>query len=505
MKKFKLIRLFLMLLLISSLTFNSFALEYNSYDQIKMAIYNANYNFDPQIEFTYVPQNSKYFMNIDILTTLATLGSEYSDYHYWHMDNTNLYLTTYTMNGVDQYYEIRYNAQYRLTKEMQENLESSIENIIDEIIIDSMSQKEKLMSIYSFVIDWVEYDLSKTKFDAYNAFFNHSAVCQGYALLMDLMLEKVGINSIIINGIADNELHAWNLVNIDGNYYHVDATFGDSNSIENFNKYFMASSETMLNEGRNISETVFDQYSVFKDKYDLLVFNSNGEITREEAINIDEVQSSLDKLEVEKYVFDPQSEYLASFYQQPIQNNIISPDTQNHWARETIERLNSYSVISDYFFDEFNNLRPDSFITRGEFSLLVVDALKLGSEKEYENKYFIDINYESEFFKSTTILKELGIINGFEDFTYKPDNLLKRDEIATIISNFMPNNIAKLSNVTFVDTQSNWAYENIEKIKDLGIIKGDNGYYMPNKNLTRAEAFTIIERILKLNRLINIE
>lgn len=66
-----------------------------------------------------------------------------------------------------------------------------------------------------------------TKFTAYEALTEGKTVCQGYALLVHAMLIEAGIPGQIIEGEAGGTLHAWNLVQLDGSWYHLDATWDD--------------------------------------------------------------------------------------------------------------------------------------------------------------------------------------------------------------------------------------------------------------------------------------
>ena len=70
-------------------------------------------------------------------------------------------------------------------------------------------------------------------FTVYGALVNGSAVCEGYAHSMCMLLNKVGIDCYYANGYGENSPHMWNTVNIDGNWYHLDSTWDD-----NENAYF---------------------------------------------------------------------------------------------------------------------------------------------------------------------------------------------------------------------------------------------------------------------------
>ena len=66
------------------------------------------------------------------------------------------------------------------------------------------------------------------EFTAYGALVNGSAVCEGYAHSICLLLNKVGIECYYANGYSENAPHMWNTVNIDGNWYHLDSTWDDN-------------------------------------------------------------------------------------------------------------------------------------------------------------------------------------------------------------------------------------------------------------------------------------
>ena len=71
------------------------------------------------------------------------------------------------------------------------------------------------------------------EFTSFGAIVNGSAVCEGYAHAMCLLLNKVGIECYYANGYGENAPHMWNTVKIGDNWYHLDATWDD-----NDNAYF---------------------------------------------------------------------------------------------------------------------------------------------------------------------------------------------------------------------------------------------------------------------------
>ena len=74
-----------------------------------------------------------------------------------------------------------------------------------------------------------------------------SAVCEGYAKVMQLLMNSCGVENIYITGYA-NGGHAWNLVRMsDGQYYWLDATWDDQTSMIYQHLYFLVGDEKFTN------------------------------------------------------------------------------------------------------------------------------------------------------------------------------------------------------------------------------------------------------------------
>lgn len=112
-------------------------------------------------------------------------------------------------------------------------LEIRIQEIIREIISEEMSDLEKVLALHDFLVRECDYDyenylnntLSGNSYTAYGTLVNGVAVCSGYAEAYSTLLQRVGITSVILS--SDEMNHAWNMVLLDGEWYHVDATWDD--------------------------------------------------------------------------------------------------------------------------------------------------------------------------------------------------------------------------------------------------------------------------------------
>lgn len=100
--------------------------------------------------------------------------------------------------------------------------------IVESLIHQEMSSHQVLKILYDYVVESIEYDYTWTYYSAYEA-LKGRAVCQGYALLLFQLLNEVGLESIIVRGELDGNPHAWNMVELDGKWYHLDATQDSTN------------------------------------------------------------------------------------------------------------------------------------------------------------------------------------------------------------------------------------------------------------------------------------
>ena len=104
--------------------------------------------------------------------------------------------------------------------------------------------------------------------------------------------------------------------------------------------------------------------------------------------------------------------------------------------------------------------------------------------------------------KTIDIFIKLQLINGYEDGTFRPNNPITRAEFAAILNRVF--NIQGGSNTSVVlkDIGDNWAKEAIENLVAAGVIYGyADGTFKPNQTITREEMVVMLSRIVNLNSL----
>lgn len=100
--------------------------------------------------------------------------------------------------------------------------------------LPSTSDYDYIKAAHDWIITNTSYDTTQpvssipsSSFSPSGVFVEHLAVCQGYALAYEALMDVRGIDCKVVYGQAGGISHAWNIVKLDGNWYHVDTTWDD--------------------------------------------------------------------------------------------------------------------------------------------------------------------------------------------------------------------------------------------------------------------------------------
>ena len=136
-----------------------------------------------------------------------------------------------------QCWRVEIRPGYYLYPEQEEAVTEALAGVYPALGLDrDASDLQKLEAIYGYVCGSVTYDRVHSKnpyfhekSTAWSALIRRTATCQGYAVLLYRMLRDNGIGCRIVTGTADGdagpEFHAWNIAELDGQYYYLDATW----------------------------------------------------------------------------------------------------------------------------------------------------------------------------------------------------------------------------------------------------------------------------------------
>ncbi len=107
------------------------------------------------------------------------------------------------------------------------------------------SSYDKIKAVHDYICNTVSYSAhtrdNYVGYDyrsAYDALFSQQTVCTGYALLFQKFMDQMGIPCYMAHGTLNGAGHAWNIVQLDGQWYHMDCTNSDPRGRVP-NKYFL--------------------------------------------------------------------------------------------------------------------------------------------------------------------------------------------------------------------------------------------------------------------------
>ena len=112
-----------------------------------------------------------------------------------------------------------------------------------------------------------------------------------------------------------------------------------------------------------------------------------------------------------------------------------------------------------------------------------------------DNNNYSDVNPSDWYCTAVSTLSKMGIINGYTDGTFNPGGYITRAEFAAIDARFELN--GNTTEADFSDIYTHWAKKEISIAANNGWILGyEDGSFRPNQLITRAEAMTLVNRVL---------
>ena len=146
--------------------------------------------------------------------------------------------------------------------------------------------------------------------------------------------------------------------------------------------------------------------------------------------------------------------------------------------------------------------RPENSITREEIATMLIRALELDENLSTNESPFSDVasgRWSAPFIQKS---KELEYLTGYPDGTFLPTSPMTRAELATgLVRILRVEGKATGTTSEFSDIlESSWYYEFVQDAAAYGIVTGySDGSFQPNKTVTRAEAVTMVNRMLGRN------
>ena len=180
----------------------------------------------------------------------------------------------------------------------------------------------------------------------------------------------------------------------------------------------------------------------------------------------------------------------------PVQpeTGVFADLAKTHYAYEAIVALYERGIISG----DGNKVYPENGITRQEIAkvALAIADIKVDATLTIDAPDKADVANWATGYVATAI-KE-GIIKGYDDGTIQPERVITRGEMVAIIVRMLGIQVEG-AKAAFKDVDDTlWSAPYICAAAELGFVNGyEDGSFRPDKNITRAEAFTIYNRVLK--------
>ncbi|MGG1516111.1 S-layer homology domain-containing protein [Paenibacillus oryzisoli] len=185
----------------------------------------------------------------------------------------------------------------------------------------------------------------------------------------------------------------------------------------------------------------------------------------------------------------------------------VSDDAGKPAIRFTVTKFSTFTIIdaksalpTQAYIEGYEDgtFRPEAAVTRGQLAAML-DRLYGNRAAATDAKapaYGDSAQFPAWAVKAISVISALGFMDGYEDGEFKVDRAVTRAEAAAIFARVSGLQMAK-SVPSFTDTQGHWAAGAIEAAAHAGLLDGyEDGSFAPDRELSRAEAVTMLNRVI---------
>ena len=172
-------------------------------------------------------------------------------------------------------------------------------------------------------------------------------------------------------------------------------------------------------------------------------------------------------------------------------------DDKDKTPAKTPDALNGEDHFDYIVGDADGRVHPERNITRAEVASIFFRLLKddVRSENLTDQNTFTDVSADAWYNVAVSTMSDMDIVFGRTDYQFDPDAYITRAEFAAIAARFDSGSYS--GDDLFTDIEGRWAADQINRAAEKGWITGyPDGTFGPNRYITRAEAVTMINRVL---------
>lgn len=338
--------------------------SYNALTSTQQYVYDvitaACLNYEDKISFKYSDK--------------VTFDDLFIAYQTLYLDEVRLFYIDKNMSYVSDNstgYILSMNISYAYSEDQVNKMKQEMDEKTDELlsgVTKDMSDYEVVKYIHDKLITLCDYTISGSYVTtSYGAVVKNKAQCQGYTRAFSYLCNLCGIETDIVLG--ESQQHMWNMVKIDGKWYHIDLTWDDPNKSDYpnaiFYDYFCVSTDRML-EFRTIDGNSHELPSAESD--DLEYYNNNDLVVTSvsearELFAKEAAKASEDKQPVVQFrcsTSEVYEEIIDAFFTNNKKNNILDMIDE---ANKTVS--NKFNSDSVYHYTNADTLIIKIFLNYG--------------------------------------------------------------------------------------------------------------------------------------------
>lgn len=194
---------------------------YNTLNEKQQQLYKLLYDgvasHKSQIDITSLECNAN-----DVETAFYAMDYDNPQFFWLDSGYTYSYIT-----DIVYYVDPNYTRSKAEAEKIRPNLEAAAEKITS-AALELPTLFERIKYFHDSIVNGTDYVLQGGEFiqDADGVLLNGKALCEGYSKAFAYLCQSIGIDCICVIGNA-NGSHMWNMVKLDGSWYHMDVTFDD--------------------------------------------------------------------------------------------------------------------------------------------------------------------------------------------------------------------------------------------------------------------------------------
>ncbi|MBE6626343.1 MAG: hypothetical protein E7628_04085 [Ruminococcaceae bacterium] len=484
--------------------------EIKNYDDVFFRLY------DNVMVGAEVVNISTFRVKLDYLVTLFDdLLSSSPELYYL---NSKLTYSYNNYNGINYVSRVKfhYNMTPKELKEARPIYDREVQYIAS-LVDPNMSETEKALFVYDYMAALYEYDSDMIVYDAYRMLTGERGVCRAYSLAYAAVMRELGMECIMV--VSNEMVHAWNLVQVDGVWYHVDLTFDDplnDRPGRTQHEYFLLSDEEIENREKGAhygwkTNLVCDQsYSgerfwenttartVYIDENRYKIDTPSGTLI-ETAPNGD--TREIYKFENRWYTNEQKrNTWVGNFsglsvYEDKLiintNDKILAIDPKSGEVTELFAALENEQIMGTAVHKDeikyYLTFNPGGGEGASVQRIKITDDMMRG--KTLSTLPFTDVKKTDKYYSSIEYVYNNGLFSGVSATRFAPDSDLTRAMFVTVLGRLCKVDTTKDSGTTFTDVpDGQWYTAYVGWASENGIVNGvGNDKFAPNNALTREQ------------------